>query len=256
VSNPYSIACPRIQQPGTTKIIMTNDPRVYDVDFRNGSLWYCNHGGRLFGGPSRTSVFWYQLNPNAGLNNPFVQSGFIDLIDVWHCFPSIAVNCAGDMLLGFTRGSTTRYAEAAYAYRLASDPLGTTRPVEQLKAGEDSYEKDFSTGDIRWGNYSATVVDPLDDRSMWTIQEYAAADVGPAAHDDRWGTWWGRLATPAPACAGDINNDGATNAADFTILAGNFGASVTPNTNGDLNADGLVNAADFVIFAGDFGCGP
>jgi hypothetical protein len=60
----------------------------------------------------------------------------------------------------------------------------------------------------------------------------------------------------APACAGDINGDLSTNAADFTILAGNFGASVAQNTNGDLNGDGLVNAADFVILAGDFGCAP
>ena len=59
----------------------------------------------------------------------------------------------------------------------------------------------------------------------------------------------------APACAADINGDGATNAADFTILAGNFGNAVPPGTTGDLNNDGLVNAADFVVLAGDFGCG-
>ena len=58
-----------------------------------------------------------------------------------------------------------------------------------------------------------------------------------------------------PACAGDSNGDGVTNAGDFTILAGNFGSVVAPNTGGDLNGDGLVNAADFVILAGDFGCG-
>ena len=63
------------------------------------------------------------------------------------------------------------------------------------------------------------------------------------------------LASAAPSCAGDVNGDGFTNAADFTILAGNFSASVTPNTGGDLNGDGLVNAADFVILAGSFGCG-
>ena len=63
------------------------------------------------------------------------------------------------------------------------------------------------------------------------------------------------LAQTAPACSGDINSDGSTNAADFVTLAGNFGATVTPNTGGDLNGDGLVNAADFVILAGDFGCG-
>jgi hypothetical protein len=65
------------------------------------------------------------------------------------------------------------------------------------------------------------------------------------------------LVTTAPVpgeCAGDVNGDGDTNAADFTILAGNFGASVAPNTSGDLNGDGIVNAADFTILAGDFGC--
>jgi alpha-glucosidase len=61
------------------------------------------------------------------------------------------------------------------------------------------------------------------------------------------------VAPPAP-CAGDLNADGATNAADFTILAGTFGSSVPPSAPADLNADGVVNAADFVILAGDFGC--
>jgi hypothetical protein len=58
-------------------------------------------------------------------------------------------------------------------------------------------------------------------------------------------------------CIGDINGDGVTNAADFVVLAGNFGAGV-PNcvlhTQGDLNCDGVVNAADFTILAGNFGC--
>jgi hypothetical protein len=63
-----------------------------------------------------------------------------------------------------------------------------------------------------------------------------------------------RLLTPTPACAGDINGDSMTNAADFVILAGSFGSVVAPNTNGDLNGDGLVNAADFTILAGNFGC--
>jgi hypothetical protein len=63
---------------------------------------------------------------------------------------------------------------------------------------------------------------------------------------------FGRVPLP---CFGDVNCDGITNAADFTILAGNFGSAVTPGTGGDLNGDGEVNAADFVILAGDFGCG-
>ena len=62
-------------------------------------------------------------------------------------------------------------------------------------------------------------------------------------------------AVAAPAvCPGDINGDGQTNAADFVILAGNYGAAVPVNTSGDLNGDGNVNASDFTILAGSFGC--
>ena len=62
-------------------------------------------------------------------------------------------------------------------------------------------------------------------------------------------------ATIVPACAGDINGDGVTNAADFTVLAGNFGGGPgLTRAHGDLNGDGFVNAADFTILAGDFGC--
>jgi hypothetical protein len=62
------------------------------------------------------------------------------------------------------------------------------------------------------------------------------------------------VVTPAP-CPGDVNGDGATNAADFTILASSFGASVPVGTLGDLNGDGVVDATDFTVLAGDFGCG-
>ena len=66
--------------------------------------------------------------------------------------------------------------------------------------------------------------------------------------------------SPAPCqCPGDLNGDGATNAADFTILAGQFGQG-TPDcrsrAQGDLNCDGVVNASDFTILAGNFGCSP
>ena len=61
-----------------------------------------------------------------------------------------------------------------------------------LKLGEDSYETQ-GEGKVRWGDYSATVVDPEDDRTFWTIQEYAEEDEGPDPYDDRWGTWWGKL---------------------------------------------------------------
>ena len=99
------------------------------------------------------------------------------------------------------------------------------------------------------------------DTTTVTIVDALAADAGDYAAElsSSCGATIGHVqvffGAPPPACAGDINGDGFTNAADFTILAGNFGSAVTPNTDGDLNGDGVVNAADFVILAGDFGCG-
>ena len=64
-----------------------------------------------------------------------------------------------------------------------------------------------------------------------------------------------RIDVPAlDYCPGDVNGDGATNVADFTQLAANFGMGVSPGRAGDLTADGVVDAADFTVLAGNFGC--
>ena len=55
-------------------------------------------------------------------------------------------------------------------------------------------------------------------------------------------------------CDGDINGDGDTTAADFTVLAGHFGETVAPGLLGDLTGNAVVDVADFVVLAGNFGC--
>ena len=62
--------------------------------------------------------------------------------------------------------------------------------------------------------------------------------------------------TPPAPCVGDINGDGSTNTADLTVMLGNFGAGVTPNTGGDFDGDGIVTTSDLTIFLGNFGCTP
>jgi hypothetical protein len=64
-----------------------------------------------------------------------------------------------------------------------------------------------------------------------------------------------RIDVPAREyCPGDVNGDGVTNEADFTVLAANFGIAVSPGRSGDLTADGVVSSGDFTVLAGDFGC--
>lgn len=65
-----------------------------------------------------------------------------------------------------------------------------------MAAGLDYYVRTFtsgSTGRNRWGDYTATVVDPLDD-SFWTFNEYALTrGTAFGGEDGRWGTRWGKF---------------------------------------------------------------
>jgi len=191
-------------QKGTASLVFTNEAGMQDPVFRNGRIW-CTHSGGLPVAPAmanRTAAFWYQLNPTA-LPAPIIQSGVLDEgVGVHVFFPSITANTTNDACIGFSRSDASKFVEAAYTGRFSTDPPNTMRPIKTLKCGEDSYIKDGSTNDptllgrIRWGDYSATVVDPSDNLSFWTIQEYAALDVGPGELDDRWGTWWGKVTLP------------------------------------------------------------
>jgi hypothetical protein len=65
----------------------------------------------------------------------------------------------------------------------------------------------------------------------------------------------GRFSPPPPPCAADANGDGRTDAADLSVLLGQFGTSVPTGTGADFNGDGNVDAADLSVLLGDFGCG-
>src|SRR5207249_3726106 len=109
---------------------------------------------------------------------------------LFYGFPSIAANKNNDVLIGYSRFAANEFATAAYSYRAASDPLNMMRADAILKKGQDTYNRDFGGGENRWGDYSATAIDPINDIDMWTIQEYAAFSfVGQSV----WQTWWGRI---------------------------------------------------------------
>jgi hypothetical protein len=180
--------------------IDSGDSRVGNAVFRNGRVWYAQTIGMPptagAGFVLRTGVQWVELD----LSGAFVQGGRIDdkLALPWnkghmYAFPSLAVNARNDMLLGFSEFQSTDFVDAGYAFRAAADAPGTLRAPVTLKDGEGPYVKTEGGARNRWGDYSATTVDPVDDVSLWTIQEYARLPVGRSDDAGRWGTWWGRV---------------------------------------------------------------
>lgn len=189
VTNRFDVNQIDAHQGGTAVRIATNGSRMRSAVLRNGRLWATHSGGLPVNSVSRTSTFWYELDP-LGMPFPIIQSGVIGSgLSTHHFFPSIAVNANNDVMLAFARSDPGRSVQGAVTTRTALDAPGFMEPVLTVKLGEALYLK-TTDGNVLWGNFSSTMVDPIDDISMWTLQAYAAPDVGPNPEDDRWGTWW------------------------------------------------------------------
>ena len=162
----------------------TGDSRTSNVVFRSGHVYHAQAialppGGTGYG--THTAVQWVELDETGA----FVQGGRIEDSRAlpWnggrsYAFPSIAVNAREDVLVGFSEFESDDFIDAAYAFRAGTDPPGTMREPVTLKDGEGPYYKTRG-GLNRWGDYSGAQVDPSDDLSLWTVQEYPRIPVGP-----------------------------------------------------------------------------
>jgi hypothetical protein len=161
-----------------SSLAMINDRLMMSV-YRDGSLW-TTHSIDVNG---RWGIRWYQID----LTYPPPYEPVIKWGNVGHptlplhfYMPSLMVNRAGHVALAFSGSDASTYVSAYYTGRRASDPNGEMAVPQLLKAGEGPY-----TG--RLGDYSYTTLDPVDESTIWTIQEYAAPLDEVARY--RWGTW-------------------------------------------------------------------
>ena len=191
VVTPYfsSDSLPAATQFGNDNGIDTSNTRLLNVVYRNGALWTVHTVPSA--GTTKTEVAWYKVNPAEGTVS---AQGRISDPTRWYYYPSIGVNQDNVAAIGFSGSSSREYAGGYYT--IVRPSSGTADPVSLLKPGVAPYYKTGQTlgagagTDNRWGDYSATVVDPSDDTSFWTLQEYAES---PVAGVSRWGTWWGKF---------------------------------------------------------------
>jgi hypothetical protein len=189
--------------PGTgTRKIETSDAYMRgNVLFRNGSIFDCQTVGLPSGGLTHTGVQWARLTTLGD----FAEGGRVEDPTAtatnggkWYAYASIAVNSLNDILLGFSQFSSAQSASAGYTYKARGDAVGTMRDPYIYKAGISYYEKTYGGGRNRWGDYSQTCVDPVDDFRFWTIQEFADTKVGTGDGSGRWNTWWANVIPPDP----------------------------------------------------------
>ncbi len=237
-------------QLGTTTKIDTGDSRLQNCALRGGTIW-CSHTIFLpLALPTRSAVQWFQIDPAAPA---ILQRGRIDDASAtfFYAYPSIAVNKNNDVLIGYNRFSANDYASDEFSFRLASDPPNTLEPDVLFKAGEAPYVVvGRNSGSNRWGDFSTTMVDPADDLTFWTIQEYAATP--PARQNGKFGTWWLEVTAPSLGISPPqplFPSQGVLNAASFkgggvapgeaiSIFGSNLGPSVLQQPT--VSASGVV----------------
>ncbi|TSA00450.1 MAG: fibronectin type III domain-containing protein [Deltaproteobacteria bacterium] len=180
---PFLDDLPQAPQAGSDRTIHTSDPRLLNVVYRNGSLWTVH----AVQSPAtvKTEIAWYRINPAAGT---VLAEGRVSDPVRWYYYPSIGVNQDDVAAIGFS-GSSSREYVGGY-YTIVRPTTGVAEAVSLLKAGEAPYYKTLGGTRNRWGDYSATVVDPTDDVTFWTLQEYAQTPDNVTG-GSRWGTWWG-----------------------------------------------------------------
>jgi hypothetical protein len=181
------------------------DDRLFAAVVRNGHLWTAHNvavdsTGNANGGPqTRDAVRWYDVDVASLTLN---QSGTVfdsaasDFQNYW--MGTVMVSGQGHVTLGLNRANPTTDVEAGAVGRLASDPNGTMGAFSQFQSSTNSPYTDSSFVNrpaSRWGDYTYTSLDPCDDMTMWTTQEYVAGN----ANTYDWGVAAEKLQAPPPA---------------------------------------------------------
>ncbi|WIY24787.1 choice-of-anchor Q domain-containing protein [Parasedimentitalea psychrophila] len=164
---------PNAQQPGTNVHLETIDNRfLTNLILQEGSVWGVHHVEEN----GRAALHWFQIDAetNTLLNDGLIPDAELDLY-----FGSIAVNDYGNVVIGYNGSSGSQFVSSyAVTAKLAQDGSITFDEPVLLKAGVAPYvgAGGFDPDTTRWGDYSATVLDPDDPYTFWTFQEVVVSE--------------------------------------------------------------------------------
>ncbi len=256
----YPACCAR--QAGTPVVLETVSGRVMNAVYRDGHVWLTLSADVDFDG--LTEVFWARVATNGGVPNApaIVDTGAIDGSDgaEWTFMPSIGVNAAGDVTINYTQAQIDQFPEMRYASRAASDPAGFFQASAVAATSPGFYDAFFPFVVDRWGNYSATVVDPDDDATFWIMNEIAQTS---GVDVSIWGTFIARLApvvpdpnpptptpTPAPPIAGPVEEAGLVFTGEVHSAAERRGD--TPGLRGPQLLTVSPDGTNVYVFSNEF----
>ena len=180
-------------QPDGTQTLQANDARLSAKVYAVNGVLFAVHNTQL---NNRIAIRWYRVR---AADNVLLESGTIADPNLDLFYPSIAANPYGVVVIAFNgSGPGTTVSCFAMAGQTVN---GVTSFGSRLllQSGATSYHGDDEQLGIlldeptlsRWGDYSATSVDPSDPNRFWTIQMFPS----DAANEDVWSTQITQLIT-------------------------------------------------------------
>jgi hypothetical protein len=238
------------------------DDRLYAAMMRNGSLWTAHNigvdsSGVVSDAPSRDAARWYEIG-NLSTTPIVIQFGTVfdnaatNPLSFW--IPTVTVTGQGHAVLGCSSSGANARANSAFTGRLVSDAGGTMAAPITYTASTTAYNPPSDTGGAggrRWGDYSYSSLDPNDNMTVYTIQEFCSGT-------NTYGVNVGRILAPPPAtpvacvpptlAAGTVTSVTVTatssNGAAFFDPGAGFANHVTATISGGVNVTSVfvVNA--------------
>jgi hypothetical protein len=202
----YPVTVPHLGSTGGNNgALDALDDRLFAAHIRNGRLWTAHNIQVNSSGVAstvktnvRNGSRWYEIQnvastPSVAQWGTVYDSAANNPKSFW--IPSIMVSGQGHVAMGFSTAGSTNYINAGTVGRLSGDAPGTMQSPVDYTASSTAYNPPGDpggTGGRRWGDFSYTCLDPNDDMTMWTIQEFCDAS-------NSYGVRVVRLLAPPPA---------------------------------------------------------
>src|SRR4029077_8398981 len=167
---PTTRACvPQLGVTSGNNVDAIGDRLMHRLAYSNFGAFESVVGNYTVSSGGVAGIRWFELrNVTAGPVTVFQESTY-QPDTAWRWMGSVAQDQQGNLALGFSASSSAINPQIRYAGRLVTDP------ANNLAQGEahlfDGTGSQTGTGN-RWGDYSALIIDPVDDCTFWYTQEY------------------------------------------------------------------------------------
>ena len=258
ISGDLNITVPTTTNPinpkpnGSHQPLSALDDRLFAAFMHKGSLWTSHNiqvdtSGVASSSGGRDGARWYELinltnSPTLRQSGTLFDPAASKPRSFW--IPSCAMSGQGHMALGCSVGGANEHAEIAVAGRFALDALGTIQTDTVAQTTATDYNVLDGANPHRWGDYSVVTVDPNDDMTMWTVQEYCNAA-------NSWGVRVIQLNAPPPAtpatCSPSSVARGTTTNIAITGTVTNGSGFFDPGTGFPNHISAVVNGGSVTV---------